>query len=84
MSAEPDGRLRVQGSNVLRVVIKPSKYRGWFKLRRAEGAAGVVLEIRIPGYRHEDLPQEDQGAAVSTANAIYEEYRQAVESLSGQ
>jgi hypothetical protein len=53
----------------------------WFTLRRADGPDGVVLEIRIPGYRNEDLPCEDQAAAREAAEKVYDGYRQAAEGL---
>lgn len=55
----------------------------WFRVRRAEGPAGVVLAVRIPGYLHEDSPHPTQDAAKRAARRIYADYREAVRLLAG-
>jgi hypothetical protein len=56
----------------------------WFRVRRAEGSAGVILAVRIPGYLAEDQAHRDQDAALRAARRIYTDYREAVRVLSDQ
>lgn len=57
--------------------------RGWFRVRRSDSAAGVVLKTRIPGYLDETSPHPTQDAALRAARQIYAGYRDAVRALSG-
>jgi hypothetical protein len=59
-----------------------TRHRGWFRVTPAPGG-GVVLEVRIPGCRHEDRPYPDRGDAIIAAGQIYDEYCQAVKDLAG-
>jgi hypothetical protein len=80
-----DGRVMANGKPVSRLTVKRHAYGGWFVIRRPKGAEapdGVVLEVRIPGLR-EDRPFEGQADALVGADAIYDEYRQAVKRLAG-
>jgi hypothetical protein len=56
-------------------------YRGWFRIRRAAGPAGVVLEARIPGCPESDTSHKDQAAATMAAAGIYAAYCDAVRAL---
>lgn len=56
-------------------------YRGWFRIRRAAGPAGVVLETRIPGCPESSTSHEDQAAATMAAARIYAAYCDAVRAL---
>jgi SH3-like domain-containing protein len=77
MSAPLDRRVTERGEPVAVTRLE----RGWLRIRRADGPAGVVLEVRIPGYRSDDLPCADQAAAREAAEGIYGDYRRAVEDL---
>jgi hypothetical protein len=77
MNAPLDGRVTERGEPVAVTLL----WRGWFRVRRADSPAGVVLEVRIPGYRIDDLPCENQAAAREAAEKIYGAYRQAVKDL---
>jgi hypothetical protein len=72
-----DGRLMSRGERVERIEL----HRGWLAIRRADGPAGVVLEIRIPGCPHEDQPHDDQADAIAAAGQVMDEYRRAVKNL---
>lgn len=50
----------------------------WFRIRRDDQTAGVILAIRIPGYLEVDQAHRDQDAAKREARRIYADYRDAV------
>jgi hypothetical protein len=77
MSPPPDNRLMQRGEPADQIVL----HRGWLTVRRADGPAGVVLEIRIPGCPHENQPHEDQASAIMAASAAWSSYCQAVKGL---
>jgi SH3-like domain-containing protein len=77
MSAPLDGRVTERGVPVAVTRLE----RGWFRIRRADGPAGVVLEVRVPGYLTADEPHDSQDAARAAAEGIYGDYRRAVEGL---
>ena len=60
------------------------RFMRWFRVRRADGPAGVILVTRIPGYLDETSPHPTQDAALRAARQIYAGYRDAVRVLSGQ
>lgn len=80
MSAPPlDRRVIQRGQPVEELVLE----RGWFRIRRADGPHGVVLEIRIPGCWHEDRPYDDLAGAIAAKHEFYDGYRQAIRDLAG-
>lgn len=57
-------------------------FRGWFRIRRADGSAtGVELTAKIPGYIDEVSPHPTQSAAERAARMAYADYREAVRLL---
>lgn len=59
-------------------------YRGWFRIRRAAGPDGVILEARIPGCLADNTRHDDQESAARAASKTYAEYRDAVRALSAR
>ena len=54
----------------------------WFRVRRADGPAGVELVTRIPGYHEDEVvtTHADEQHADNTAQIIYDAYVTVVKS----
>jgi hypothetical protein len=79
VSAPLDRRVQQYGQPAEQVMLM----RGWFRIRRADGPSGVVLEVRIPGLPPEDRPCDHLNAARKAAGEIYDDYCRAAGDLAG-
>lgn len=57
------------------------RWRRWFRIRRTDGPAGVILAVRIPGCLSQVTRHDTQDAAKRHASRIYAGYRNAVRTV---